>query len=461
MDNTAVPGFDRLSASDIIIAVLGITGSGKSTFISSLTGSDTEIGHNLRPKTAHIGIYSYVQESGRRVYLIDTPGFDDDIRTDIDVLQEQIFLFAQLYKFSAPLVGVIYLHSICKNRIGGSTMRNFRMLEQMCGFHAVHRIVLVTTMWNTIQPGSLQHSNARERQMELITDEKFWGYMCRQGSQALQFDGGKESALQAIDALVHRHIQDGPITFQIQREIVDEGKDVWACSAARQIAQELIRVNEDCGRTIDQLSIQLTQAERQSDRDRTLRIAEERRAFERRLQDVQKANEQLQTSFQIICGGKEARFAHMLNETNNEYSLLTQELRRDATKYTRLEQEEEESKTIYESYLSEREETHSQTQNSYNKSFEKSCAEDQQRIQEDKIKIEKSMKAKKRKKIVIQNIVPMLQILGGIAAVTSGAIVMIPPVAALGASLLVAGTSGLSFSTKKKEKTTPSETVDE
>lgn len=36
------------SKEDIIIAVMGVTGAGKSTFVSLLSGEDIEIGHGLQ-----------------------------------------------------------------------------------------------------------------------------------------------------------------------------------------------------------------------------------------------------------------------------------------------------------------------------------------------------------------------------------------------------------------------------
>ncbi|KAH9243433.1 hypothetical protein K456DRAFT_176205 [Colletotrichum gloeosporioides 23] len=51
MECSSVQCLDRLSKSDIIIAVFGITGSGKSTFISTLTELDTSVGHNLTSRT--------------------------------------------------------------------------------------------------------------------------------------------------------------------------------------------------------------------------------------------------------------------------------------------------------------------------------------------------------------------------------------------------------------------------
>ena len=43
-----------MASTPILIAVMGVTGAGKTTFVSRVTGeTDLEIGHGLRSCTAH------------------------------------------------------------------------------------------------------------------------------------------------------------------------------------------------------------------------------------------------------------------------------------------------------------------------------------------------------------------------------------------------------------------------
>ncbi|KAJ8132651.1 hypothetical protein O1611_g969 [Lasiodiplodia mahajangana] len=454
MGSSSQQCLDRITDSDVVLAVLGITGSGKSTFISTLTNLDIGIGHNLAPKTTEIGIYSFLQESGRRVYLIDTPGFDDDVHSDIDVLREQVFLFTQLYRTGASLIGLVYLHPITKNRVDGSAMRNFRMLEQMCGLGALDRLVLLTTMWDQIDLGTPRHIDASRRQQELLDDAHFWGTMCRYGSQAMQFDEGRQSALQVIDAITDKFIQHGPVAFQIQREIVDKGKDLWMTSAARELDRELVRIKRDCDKNLGQVIDLFKQAEKKRSHESALRLTKEKDGLEQSLMDITEAHKQLQTSFETIRTEKEARFAHTLEEISREHQSLAHDIRDEFSRLQRLEEEKQESTAIYRSYYqSERHESTISSRVSYiDESFEKSYHEDQQQILQSKSKLEKSVKSKKRRKVLIQNIVPMLQILGGVGCVAGGAATMIIPVAAVGATLITAGMSGLNFSTKKKDK---------
>ena len=76
------------SLDEIWIAVMGVTGAGKSRFISACTGKDVKIGHSLEScksidlyascsdpckGTTEVDDYSFVWKD-KRVHLIDTPG---------------------------------------------------------------------------------------------------------------------------------------------------------------------------------------------------------------------------------------------------------------------------------------------------------------------------------------------------------------------------------------------------
>ena len=83
---------------------MGPTGSGKSTvrrtttfivcsfispqFVCAASGRDTKaISHGLRSYTDQVRAVKFRdEESGRHVVLVDTPGFDDTFRSDLDTV---------------------------------------------------------------------------------------------------------------------------------------------------------------------------------------------------------------------------------------------------------------------------------------------------------------------------------------------------------------------------------------
>ena len=73
---------------DVFIAVLGVTGAGKSTFISKCTEKEVSIGHNLQACTQEVGVF-LCKSREFNIYVIDTPGFDDTDRSDTEVRTHQ------------------------------------------------------------------------------------------------------------------------------------------------------------------------------------------------------------------------------------------------------------------------------------------------------------------------------------------------------------------------------------
>ena len=57
-------------------------------FIRLASGRDIQgVGHTLRSFTSHVLAIRFLdQESGRHVVLVDTPGFDDTFKSDLDIL---------------------------------------------------------------------------------------------------------------------------------------------------------------------------------------------------------------------------------------------------------------------------------------------------------------------------------------------------------------------------------------
>ncbi|KAK3329121.1 P-loop containing nucleoside triphosphate hydrolase protein [Apodospora peruviana] len=206
---------------DIVIAVMGLTGVGKSTFISHFCNTAV-VGDDLESCTNTLSIHS-ANVDGTDVYLIDTPGFDDTNRTDTDVLREIASWLERSYDADIKLAGIVYLHRIQDNRVGGSGVKNIHMFRELCGPNGLSSVVLATTMWD-----ALPKDKAEEREAELKTKEEFWGGLVQHGCAVLRQDDGAASAAKIIQ---HIQAQRRPITLQIQEEIVIDGKELHETAA--------------------------------------------------------------------------------------------------------------------------------------------------------------------------------------------------------------------------------------
>ncbi|TEA13924.1 hypothetical protein C8034_v003990 [Colletotrichum sidae] len=192
---------------DIFIACMGVTGSGKSSFISGYCGQQVKVGHELNSCTSVVEVFPFELSPGQTVYLIDTPGFDDTERSDTDVLRAIAHWLNESYKNKVLLRGIIYFHRILDVRMQGSAKKNILMFKKLCGNDALRNVALVTSMWDKVPK---PEAEARERQL------------VETPHMALRHDNTAASAL-----AVARRLVDGggpPVKLDVQDEMIDRRK---------------------------------------------------------------------------------------------------------------------------------------------------------------------------------------------------------------------------------------------
>ena len=147
------------------------------------------------------------------IHLIDTPGFDDGVLTDANVLQRIADYVNTTYRLKRKLAGVLYLHDITKTKVGGVALRNLRMLEGLIGMEACDNCALITTKWGC--SNDPQGEDAREK--TLSEQEKFFGGMLRSNAKMKRFDPKtKAKALEIITPYLNRKF-----TLKISRQMAD------------------------------------------------------------------------------------------------------------------------------------------------------------------------------------------------------------------------------------------------
>ncbi|KAH7357223.1 P-loop containing nucleoside triphosphate hydrolase protein [Rhexocercosporidium sp. MPI-PUGE-AT-0058] len=198
-----------------MILVMGVTGSGKSYLINQLAGRKVAMESAELDSCTAICQAIPVEIGRTKVLLIDTPGFDDSKRTDVDILTEISKLLAAQYKLGVSLKGIIYLHRITDNRYQGSSVRTLDVFREICGEKALRNVILASTRWDKVQ----EHEGAaRETQLR----EKFWSYMLDHGSKMTRYYGDRDSA----HAMISQLLGSGNVVLDIQRQLVDEGKSL-------------------------------------------------------------------------------------------------------------------------------------------------------------------------------------------------------------------------------------------
>ncbi|KAF4965619.1 hypothetical protein FSARC_6606 [Fusarium sarcochroum] len=296
---------------DIFIAVMGMTGSGKSTFISLCTGQDVPVGHNLQACTQQVTVYKCLWSSSADIYLFDTPGFDDTNRSDTEVLIEIASCLTKIYEDNFKLSGILYLHRITDRRIGGSAKRNLFMFRKLCGKDGLNNVLLVTTMWEDEQP-----EKGESREAELVATDGFWGALVAEGAEIKRHDNTRASAMALLKIIAKKN----RVAISIQKEMVSEHKNLNETEAGMGLNSEIL----------------LTEARVKKEMEMALEMEREAR----RLHDEESAEEQRQYREKM-----QQRFDH-LNQEREKLKVSLEEMKEQRRLYKELEAKYKESQEL-------------------------------------------------------------------------------------------------------------------
>ncbi|KAF3219833.1 hypothetical protein TWF679_010289 [Orbilia oligospora] len=226
----------------VLIAVLGMTGAGKTTFISKVTGkSDLGIGHSLESCTREVSVHE-TKIGETTVRFVDTPGFSDTYLSDTEVLEMIADYLAAAYSKDMKLHGIIYLHPISENRMTNPATKNLEMFRKLTGEKNLKNVVLTTSMWDKV---TAEEGARRERELK----EKFWKVLLAFEAKTIKYKGTSESAREVAGLLM----ENKPFYLQLQEEMGKGKKALKDTSAGREIMAELARVKEQHQREMTEM----------------------------------------------------------------------------------------------------------------------------------------------------------------------------------------------------------------
>lgn len=218
------------------------------------------MGTGLESQTYAVEFSKQFSLEKSQVTLIDTPGFDDTTKSDAEVLKAIAEFLARMRRQNQKLHGVIYLHRITDNRMGGTALRNFRMFRELCGIKALASCVIVLNMWNEV---SEDVATARER--ELRETDIFFKPAMDAGASMLHHTNSPSSAQEILRDVVKKE----PVVLQIQEEIVEQGKPIYETSAGVALLGDLAARQQRQLAQLQEMQRELEEAiEQQNESDR-------------------------------------------------------------------------------------------------------------------------------------------------------------------------------------------------
>ncbi|KAG5650253.1 hypothetical protein H0H81_000149 [Sphagnurus paluster] len=266
LEETLVDNFmSDTRPTDLVIPIMGQTGSGKSSFVNVLVGKEVaKIGHETESETTlpqHYIIES-LSSAERRVIVVDTLGFNDDVREDDEIVRRIGRWVAKSLKVpdDMKLAGVIYLHEITQARMPGTAMKNLEMFHTLCGPRATENTSLVTTKWNNLIAKDV--GIAREKELKDIQ----WKKMLEKGSRVARLDPPDNTALKIIQLIISKEIIRQAL--QIQTELFQVDRHLTKTEAGQQLRytlQELIESQKNMTENLEQAGEEVHQRIRMND----------------------------------------------------------------------------------------------------------------------------------------------------------------------------------------------------
>ncbi|OQD66356.1 hypothetical protein PENPOL_c004G02345 [Penicillium polonicum] len=324
---------------NIFIAIMGMTGAGKSTFISHCTDAKVAISDPgaLQSCTQEVQVYRCKGFTPRtNVYLVDTPGFDDTNRKDTDILKEIATWLTTTYKKEIRLSGILYLHRISDNRMGGCAHRNLIMFKRLCGPEGIKSVIFLTTFWEKVDP-----TDGDNREKTLKSTDQFWGYFVDKGARVQRHWNTDDSAMAAIRNFVPSDTTQPPeeIKLAIQTEMVDSHKDLDQTSAGQELQSELQKEREKMQQEFNERAREIQEEKDQEMRD-LLREDQERQARElqRRDSEIQELKISMERMHERKIQQLEERLLEEQNANRRHREEMEQMIRQLQTKHNQIEQ---------------------------------------------------------------------------------------------------------------------------
>ncbi|KIK59285.1 hypothetical protein GYMLUDRAFT_245360 [Collybiopsis luxurians FD-317 M1] len=170
---------DSAEDDNVVIAVVGSTGSGKSSFIKLFAGEGSvskAAADNVDSDPLDVHPVEFFDDRiGRKVTLLDTPGFNSNgasdfegIVTDTDVLKKITEFCITQFDFEKKLDGLIYLHSLDDPNPDSScavlTDKSLKMVKTLCRTGTFENVVVLMTFCD----GEKDLSTGADGEVELL-----------------------------------------------------------------------------------------------------------------------------------------------------------------------------------------------------------------------------------------------------------------------------------------------------
>jgi flagellar biosynthesis/type III secretory pathway chaperone len=158
------------------------------------------------------------------------------------------------------------------------------MFRQLCGAETLENVVIATTMWSKVTD-----EEGQKNEQQLRTSPKFFQKALDRGATMLRHDGTLEGA----HSLLRKLVGNKPKPLQIQREIVDEKKNIDETAAG----VELDKIHQDIIDRMKKEMEEVTESLREANQAEREELEKERADLQRAMDVVRRDNERIAADF--------------------------------------------------------------------------------------------------------------------------------------------------------------------
>lgn len=255
----------------------------------------------FEPETQDVTEFHFMLTPNMRVHLIDTPGFDDTERKDIDILRDIAAYLGGTYQRDIRLSGIVYLHRIIDPKMQGSAKRNLFMFRKLCGEECFNQIALVTAWWSQLQTAD----EGVRREKQLIDTDDYWGYMRQNGSHILRHEvqNDRASALAILFTIISSQ---KTVVLQIQKEMCKEGVSLQETDAGKQLNADIMEELKKHRKEVADLTHDLEDALKRHDEKSVADIQKLMSEHQERMKAGEESQKKMKIDFQKLQAERQA-----------------------------------------------------------------------------------------------------------------------------------------------------------
>ena len=174
------------------------------------------------------------------------------------------------------------------------------MFRDLCGDKTLQNVVLVTNMWDDVTP---ENGEARENELS----SKFWKPVLDKRAQMVRHHNTTQSA----HDIIRKIIMNRPEALQIQRELVEEHKDIADTAAGVAVNHELSEQIKRHQAELKELREAMEQASGEKGEETRRKLAEQAKQLQGLIERIEKDKEEMSSRYAEEKKRMEAKITKM------------------------------------------------------------------------------------------------------------------------------------------------------